>query len=173
MFVIQFQVPGPPFYSMCVYLAASHPEIVELMNPENPTAKGVSLSDEFPPGMKQLLLTFFRTGSDEFCHSHFKLIPRIVEGPWIVRAGIVSKPALIGNKLKNSYYRADGYFELDINIGTNSMVTTLTQLATSYAKLLTVDLAFLIEGKLVETLPEFIFGIVRAMHIDFKFAVPL
>jgi len=170
-FVLHIQVPGPPFYSFVVYMVANHPEVVRLLDPD--AEPNVELSAAFPIGMKQLLLSFFRTGNDDFCTSHFKMIPRIVEGPWIVRAGIVSKPALIGNKLKNSYYRAPRYFELDIHVGTNSIATTLTQLAASYAKLITVDLAFLIEGKITETLPEFICGLVRCTHPDFKQAIPL
>jgi len=170
-FVVNIQVPGPPYYSFVVYMVASNPEIVALLDPG--TSPEFKLSDSFPPGMKQLLLTFFRTGDDNFRNTHFKLIPRVVEGPWVVRAGIPSKPALIGTKLRNSYYATSRYFELDVNVGTNSMVSSLTQLAASYAKLLTVDLAFLLEGKIHETLPEFIIGMVRCVHLDFRHAVPL
>lgn len=96
-----------------------------------------------------------------------------LSGPWVVRKGIVSRPALIGRKLENSYYTHDRYFELDINIGTSAFVTGLTQMSLSYAKLVTVDLAFLLEGKLNDTLPEFLLGIVRAIHPDLSKGVEL
>jgi len=168
-FVVHIQIPGPPFYSFVVYFVAHHPEIVKLLDPDTPD--DFQLSDDFPKGLKQLLIMFFRTGSDNFRDTHLKMIPRVVEGPWIVRSAVASKPALIGTKMTNSYYREKRYFELDVNVGTSSLVTTLTQLAASYARLLTVDLAFLLEGKVVETLPELILGMVRCTHSDLTHSV--
>jgi hypothetical protein len=36
---------------------------------------------------------------DDFRNQRFKLIPRIVDGPWVVKASIPQKPALLGQKL--------------------------------------------------------------------------
>lgn len=41
--------------------------------------------------------------SDDFRNQRFKLIPRIVDGPWVVKASIPQKPALLGQKLTQRY----------------------------------------------------------------------
>lgn len=90
----------------------------------------------------------------------------------MVKAGIPSRPALIGTKLRNSYYRHARYFEMDVNVGTNAFVTGLTQFALNFCKLITVDLAMVLEGKEVETLPEFLLAFCRVVKADPKRAVP-
>jgi hypothetical protein len=40
---------------------------------------------------------------DDFRNQRFKLIPRIVDGPWVVKASIPQKPALLGQKLTQRY----------------------------------------------------------------------
>lgn len=47
-------------------------------------------------------------------HDRFKLIPSIVSGPFIVRKAVGSKPALLGRKVSQRYFRGPGYVETDI-----------------------------------------------------------
>ena len=44
----------------------------------------------------------------------FKLIPNIVSGPFIVRKAVGNKPALLGRKVSQRYFRGPGYVETDI-----------------------------------------------------------
>lgn len=44
----------------------------------------------------------------------FKLIPSIVSGPFIVRKAVGNKPALLGRKVSQRYFRGAGYVETDV-----------------------------------------------------------
>lgn len=44
----------------------------------------------------------------------FKLIPSIVEGPFIVKKAVGNKPALLGRKLRQRYFRGPNYVETDV-----------------------------------------------------------
>jgi hypothetical protein len=52
-----------------------------------------------------VLKPFFFGDSDEYRDQRFKLIPKIVEGNWVVRKSVGSTPAILGTKLKQHYYK--------------------------------------------------------------------
>jgi hypothetical protein len=64
---------------------------------------------------------FFFGNDDEFRNNRFKLIPKIVEGNMVVKMAVKDTPTLIGNKLKQYYFKGDNYFELDIDIGSSQI----------------------------------------------------
>ena len=111
---------------------------------------------------------FFFGDSDAFRDATFKLIPRIADGNFVVRKAVGSKPSILGKKLKQHYIRTDRFFELIVDIGSDSVATRIVKLALGYAKSLTVDMMFLLEGASESTLPEHILGGVRIKEIDFK-----
>jgi Protein ENHANCED DISEASE RESISTANCE 2, C-terminal len=111
---------------------------------------------------------FFFGSSDEFRDKTFKLIPRIVEGNFVVRKAVGSKPAVLGSKVKQYYIQNDRYFEIVIDIGSDSIANNIVKLALGYCKTLTVDMMFLLEGHDDSMLPERILGGVEMVHIDFK-----
>lgn len=111
---------------------------------------------------------FFFGDSDRFRDQTFKLIPRIAEGNFVVRKAVGSKPSLLGNKLKQHYIRTDRYMELIVDIDSNSVAQRIVKLALGYAKTLTVDMMFLLEGATEQTLPEQILGGVRMKNVNFK-----
>ena len=41
----------------------------------------------------------FLTKDDEFRNQRWKIIPRIAEGPWVVKSAVGTKPALLGLKV--------------------------------------------------------------------------
>ena len=49
--------------------------------------------------MQQRLTLASRCGS-----GRFKFIPRVVEAPWVVRKGVGTQPAILGNKLLQTYH---------------------------------------------------------------------
>lgn len=49
-----------------------------------------------------------------FDDSRFKLIPSVVSGPFIVRKAVGNKPALLGRKVSQRYFRGPGYVETDV-----------------------------------------------------------
>lgn len=111
---------------------------------------------------------FFFGNCDKFRDMTFKLIPRIAEGNFVVRKAVGSKPSILGKKLRQYYIRTDRFMELIVDIGSDSVATRIVKLALGYAKSLTVDMMFVLEGTTNDTLPERILGGVRVKEVDFK-----
>jgi hypothetical protein len=116
----------------------------------------------------KLAYQFFFGNSDEFRDQTFKLIPRIVDGNFLVRKAVGSKPAILGKKIKQTYIRTNRYMELLCDIANEKMACGIVKLSLGYAKTLSVDMAFVLEGNDVTTLPEQILGAVRMKNIEFK-----
>jgi Protein ENHANCED DISEASE RESISTANCE 2, C-terminal len=60
----------------------------------------------------------------------------------------LNRPAILGRKVQQTYYRGPGYFEIDVDIGCgNVLVQSILNVVRDKAKWLTVDLHFVIEGE--------------------------
>lgn len=58
-------------------------------------------------------LMWFTVGDDEFRSTRFKLIPHLVEGPFLLRHLLTPRPVIMGNKgLDVKYYREPRYLEV-------------------------------------------------------------
>jgi len=154
VFVLQIQVPGPPHFAFVAYFVPRDPGC--LRDGSTPFGR---IADPF----------FFGT-DDDFRDDRFKLIPRVVEGNFIVRNAVGAKPTILGRKLKQSYHRGPNYFELDIDVASSTIAQKVVGIAYGYAKLLTVDLALVLQGEAVDELPEVPFGAVRLVGVDFNAA---
>ena len=108
---------------------------------------------------------------EPLCPHANKVIPNIFEGAWVVSSAVGNTPALLGNKLKQSYFKGDGYFELDCDVGSSSVASWLVHLIQSYSTQLKIDLAFTIQGNDEAELPEKICGALRLCHLDID-AIP-
>jgi len=146
LFMVHFQVPGTPMYSTVIYFAT--PKCL----------LGAS------PG-QTVLMNYFN-GTQEYCDARLKLIPNVAEGSWIVRKGVGNTPAILGSKLKMTYFKGPNYFEVDIDTGVSSMAGAIVGLVQGPAKTLVIDLAFLVEAKSGEELPEELIGVVRLRKVD-------
>lgn len=104
--------------------------------------------------------------SDDFRNNRLKLIPNIVEGPWVVKSAVGKTPAIIGNKLTTTYYRGKNFFEVNIDVGSSYIATGIWGLVSSYVTSLVIDLGLVIQANEVEDLPEHIFGVIRIAHVD-------
>ncbi len=103
----------------------------------------------------------------------FKLIPRVAQGSWVVRQSVGTTPVLLGQKLKTRYFRGKGaggcsYFECDVDITSNTVANSVTRLVVNSITSLVVDLAPLVEGRELETLPERLIGSIRYDHLDLR-----
>ncbi|RHY33948.1 hypothetical protein DYB32_001277 [Aphanomyces invadans] len=147
-FVLNFLMPGPPKYSLVLYFHVPHPSVV---------ADGSPFAE---------LMTDFLDGTDEYRNDRFKLIPSIVEGNFIVKQAVGSTPAVIGNKLRQPYFKTPTYFELDIDVTSSAVANRVTGLVLGFTKKLIVDMSFLIEGKQSHELPERLFGACRLSFVD-------
>jgi hypothetical protein len=156
MFVMNLQIPGTPDISLVVPWCIPHP------------AKDTS------PQMRKFynLLQRFVRGPDSFRNERFKLIPRLVEGPWVVRSAVGAKPALLGTKLTQRYHVGpkQDYIEVDVDIGSSVVADQITRLCRGYAKSLVVDIAILLQGESEEELPEVLLGVFRSEYVDMQLA---
>jgi len=114
-------------------------------------------------------LSRFLKGSDKYRHGRFKFIPRIVEGNWVVQKAVGTTPAILGSKMTQTYHydKALNYFEVDVDVGSSSVAKSILNLVRGYAKSITIDLLFLIEGQRSDELPEQLLGGVRLSGVDY------
>lgn len=116
----------------------------------------------------RLMNQFIFGESDEFRNQTFKMIPKIVEGNYIVRKAVGSKPSIMGRKIKQYYVRGPNYFEIIIDIASDAVAQRIVKLCLGYTKTIQVDMMFLLEAASQQYLPERVFGGVRLKNIDFK-----
>lgn len=89
-----------------------------------------------------------------------KIVPVVVEGPWIVKSVVGGKPAIVGNKLPVNYHYAppEGgkalYLEADLDIVGSSAARGILSVARTYTQVLTIDLGFVVEAVQQDELPE-------------------
>ena len=109
-------------------------------------------SEETPFG--RIAKPFFDGADDAYRNSRFKLIPRVVEGPYVVKMAVGQKPALLGHKLTQHYIRGDNYFEIDIDVSSSVIANNTVGMALSSSKSLRVDMGITLQGNEEEELPE-------------------
>ncbi|PIN12454.1 hypothetical protein CDL12_14932 [Handroanthus impetiginosus] len=146
---INLQVPGREHHSAVFYFSS---KIDEHINSNS-------------------LLYQFINGSDAFRSSRFKLVSKIVKGPWIVKTAVGSYSAcLLGKALNCYYHRGPNYLEIDVDIGSSAIATAILRLALGCVTAVTVDMGFLVEAQKEEELPERLFGAVRICQMEMSSA---
>eukprot|EP00596_Hydrurales_sp_CCMP1899_P010073 CAMPEP_0119044170 /NCGR_PEP_ID=MMETSP1177-20130426/29212_1 /TAXON_ID=2985 /ORGANISM="Ochromonas sp, Strain CCMP1899" /LENGTH=580 /DNA_ID=CAMNT_0007013793 /DNA_START=607 /DNA_END=2349 /DNA_ORIENTATION=+ len=148
VFVVNILIPGPPHLSFVVYLEGDKAKIEE----------------DTPFG--RIAKPFFFGNDDNFRNNRFKLIPKIVDGNMIIKMAVKDTPTLLGNKLKQSYYKGENYFELDVDVGSSSVARNVVGLAIGYSKAIVVDMGFCLQGNDEDELPEILMGGASCIHVD-------
>jgi hypothetical protein len=152
VFAVNLCVPGEKTYHQVSYFGIDNMD--EIKHPSTPFGR--------------LMNQFIFGESDEFRLKTFKLIPRIVEGNFVVRKAVGSKPTILGRKFKHYFIRGPNYFEIIVDIASDPVAQRIVKLVLGYTKTLVVDMMFLLEGVEEQYLPERAFGGVRLKNIDFK-----
>jgi Protein ENHANCED DISEASE RESISTANCE 2, C-terminal len=80
----------------------------------------------------ELSVSTFGTVKISSCPSRFQLIPRIVEGNYLVRKAVGTKPAILGKKLKQIYIRTERFCEVIVDIDSDSVARKITKLSLGY-----------------------------------------
>jgi len=145
--VVNHQMPGHPLHhSIVVYLRRS----------------SVEGKEQGP------LIDRFVNGDDQYRNDTLKMIPRIVEGSWIVQKAAGTTPAIIGRKLTCTYFRDEklNYVEVDIDVGSSVIGANLQGLVHKYTTTLVIDLTYVIQGNSEEELPEQLWGGLRIIRGD-------
>ncbi|XP_059275277.1 protein ENHANCED DISEASE RESISTANCE 2-like [Lycium ferocissimum] len=146
---VNLQVPGRDHHSAVFYFATNNDEPIE-------------------PGSS---LYRFINGDDVYRNSRFKIVNRIVKGPWIVKAAVGNYSACILGKALNCYYhKGPNYLEIDVDIGSSTIASAILHLALGYVTSVTIDMGFLVEAQTEEELPEKLFGAVRVCQMEMSSA---
>ncbi|WOK92102.1 hypothetical protein Cni_G00793 [Canna indica] len=147
LFAVNLQVPGRECHSAVFYFVAEDP---------------------IPPGS---LFYRFVHGDDGFRNARFKIVNRIVKGPWIVRAAVGNHAAcLLGKALTCNYHRGENYLEIDVDIGSSAIANAILHLALGCVTAVTIDMGFLVEAQEEEELPERLLGAVRVAQMEMSSA---
>ncbi len=130
------------------------------------------MCDVFARGdLKHPLLPVLNVVPQEYRNKHFKLIPRVCSGPWVVKKLVGSTPALIGTKVPVSYRGsiAKNYLKIIIDVAKGpALGNNICNLVVGKADVVTVDLGFVIEAREDEHLPEHMLGMARLHHLNMK-----
>lgn len=167
IFCVNIVIPGKPAFHVAFYYAVDNKSLICDTDADSdansdPTAQTTN------SGFTTIASKFFFGDSDKFRDSTFKLIPRIAKGNFVVKKAVGSKPALLGKKVKQHYIQNKRFFELIVDVGSDPIAKKIVGLSRGYAESLVVDMAFLLEAKTDDTLPEQIMGTVRLSNIDFN-----
>lgn len=102
----------------------------------------------------------------DFRNVHFKMIPLVTEGPWVVKTAIPSKPVILGKKLAVRYFSGPGYFEVDVHVGSSSIAANVTGFARGYSKAFAADMGIVLQGETPEELPERLLALAHVNKVD-------
>jgi hypothetical protein len=104
--------------------------------------------------------------TNEFRNNRLKIIPMCKDGPWLVRSTVGGKPAIIGTKIVQYYYKGEGYFEIVTDVCSSTAALYILGVVKNYTKIVSVDLGFVIQGEDEDELPERLIGALRFNHLD-------
>jgi len=161
--VLNWQLPASPQFSFVVYYIFPTKQEIDIIDQQ--------LSDEGREARKRGFALLERFMGDEVTgewrNNRFKLIPQIVEGPWLVKKVTPSNvPALIGNKLTTTYHKGPNYMEIDVDITSSAAANGIWSIIHKTLASLVIDLAFVIQGNEIAELPETLFGTVRITRVS-------
>lgn len=72
--------------------------------------------------------------------------------------------------MKCTYHRGDNYLEIDVDIGSSDVASTIVHLALGFVTEVKVDMGFVVEAQSNEELPERLVGAVRISHMQMRSA---
>ena len=118
--------------------------------------------------------TRFIHGDQQYRDARLKLLPVVVDGPWIVRAAVPgNSPALLGKVIPLQYFfteKANGrsVYEVDVIITASSIAKGILSVVKGHAKALSIAFAFIIEASEEKELPETALASfqVNALHLE-------
>ncbi|BAT82422.1 hypothetical protein LR48_Vigan07g247800 [Vigna angularis] len=150
VFAVNLQIPGAKeHHSAVFYFAAEDPESLQSCS----------------------LLNRFVHGDDTFRNQRFKLVNRIVKGPWIVKRAVGNHGAcLLGKALHCSYHRGPNYLEIDVDIGSSAIANAILHVALGHVTAVTIDMGFVVEAQTEDELPEKLIGGIRVCQMEMSSA---
>ncbi|GAQ83510.1 hypothetical protein KFL_001510130 [Klebsormidium nitens] len=146
--IINMQLPGKTQYSMVFYF--------------------VCTLDDIEPGS---VLDGFIKGSDAHRNKRFKFTPRIAEGSWLIRQAVGEHSVTVADALGVTYSSGKNYLEVDVNIGSSPIASSVFGLVMGVITNVVIDFAYVLEAVTEDELPEELLGAVRLSRLQFSSAV--
>lgn len=123
-------------------------------------------SEAFHRLLAQFIKNDFSPEANRFRDERFKLLPAIVQGPMLLKNSSGNRPAILGTKLKQSYFAGPGYFEIDVDCASSHAAASVVNMVKGYCKTLVIDLAFILQGNCEDELPERVLSVIRFSRVD-------
>ena len=102
----------------------------------------------------------------DFRNQRTKIIPKVIDAPWVVTAAVRPAPVLMGLKVVQRYFKGEGYFESDTYVGSSMIADNIVGMCRSYTSMFSTNIAFVVQGESEDELPERLVGCVRLATID-------
>jgi hypothetical protein len=125
---------------------------------------------------ERTLLEKFIEGSEAWKNGRLKIIPRVVEGPWLARKAAGQTPAIIGKKLSTRYHGKWGgeggedtgadFVEAEIDVFSSAAARGMLGVLVGAAKSLVIDIGVVIEAQEDAELPEKVLAGFRVQYVD-------
>ena len=136
------------------------------------TSEPLPSLEDMAPG-ERAVCNFFLSDTDEK-NAVWKIVPVVVEGPWVVKRVVGGKPAIVGKQLPITYtYQPPQpelgfaeYLEADLDIVSSAAARNILAVVRSSVQILTIDLGFVIQGNTKEELPEQMMAGLRLHGLD-------
>ncbi|KAL3757331.1 hypothetical protein ACHAWU_008492 [Discostella pseudostelligera] len=117
--------------------------------------------EEMPSNVAKLWTEFVK-GDQQFRDGKLKLLPVVVDGPWIVKkaVGPGTSPAMVGRDLPLQYYFTEptatrkGIYEVDVLVTASRIARGILNVVKGHTKSITMAFAFIIEASEEAQLPE-------------------
>lgn len=113
-----------------------------------------------PAGL--LFQDFCRTADAKARSDRLKLLPKVVDGPWLIKQMVPSRPVLIGRQCDTKFFIGDRHLEVSVDCSSASIGGTLAKTLTDGSSV--VELHCILEGTREEELPERVMGAVAIYH---------
>ena len=148
-------------------LSSEYTFIVNFLMPWGNLVSYYRIPDEVEGSVGKVWERFLK-GDQKYRDARLKLLPVVVEGPWICQRAIGpgNAPAVIGKALPVQYHSTDKYFEVDLVVMASSVARGILSIVKSHTKNIVIDLAFIIEGTEAEQLPENVLAAFRLHNLD-------
>jgi hypothetical protein len=120
-----------------------------------------SISKDMPKNVADVWHKF-KNGDQMYRDARLKLLPVVIEGPWIVKkaVGPGTAPALLSQSIPLQYYftpasdKKKGIYEVDVIITASRIAKGILNVVKSHTKKLTMALSIIIEATTEAELPE-------------------
>lgn len=172
LLVLTWIMPGNPGHNIGMYFRRRRTLGIRGVKEDGTPTQPLDRDALPDPKVDRLIQKFMTHPEDSYRDGSLKFIPNVVDGSWIVRKTTGSRPAIVGKKLKQYYWREHmkdkirPYFEVAIDVGSSRIGGRIMSVCLGFSRSLSIDLHFVIQGENEDELPEHLLGGLRLHYCD-------